>query len=330
MIEHIRRIDTNREALGLGNFNPLLESRIRSPRAEIFKSVLAQCSAIAWQRSLQHDLTSGILYRPQGTKRRQRGRQYICIGTLRILHLCIAGLVIGIHKEVPRARPVRPAEVGVFDVEWADDVGHAKTVQHILGRNVPRSPRTQVYDPTRLPVFSEPRPDPGGIPQKKLAGANRQFKCAVVDYDMLPMRGKQRVVSGPIRGIGDERRACAVRSFPGIKSEVPAPRVSQLGAESGRRSKRNLGLQRMVIGMTEARFHDGGGNLRIGPDKVFRKLPAIPENRSGQAGKKAALRVRLVTSRDAGIEWAIDGQRAQRAGQCRVASIRKVVSSIAR
>src|SRR4030095_8137348 len=116
------------------------------------------------------------------------------------------------------------------------------------------------------------------------------------------MRGKQRVVSGSIRGIRDERRTRAVCSFTGIKSEVPAPRIRQLVAETSGRTKRNLGLQGMVIGMAEARFHYGGANVRIGPDKVFRNLPAVPENRSGQAGKKAALRVRLVTSRDAGIE----------------------------
>src|SRR5262249_52984205 len=145
--------DTKCKALRLGNLNALLKSRIESPRAKIFKSVLAKCSAIAWQRSLQHDLTGGILYRLQGTKGRQRRRQYICIGALRIPHLCIARLVIGIHKEVARARPVRPAEVSVFDVEWADDVGHAKVVHHTLGRNIPRSSRTQVQDPTGLPVF---------------------------------------------------------------------------------------------------------------------------------------------------------------------------------
>src|SRR5262249_36626094 len=145
---------------------------------------------------------------------------------------------------------------GVTDVsvKWPDDIRHTKTVQHTLRRNVTRSTRAHVEDPTGLPVFREPRPESGRIPEKKFARADRQFKRAVVDDYMTPICGQQRVVCGPIGGIR-ESGAEPVWTFPRGLSQVTAPGVSQLRTHSGSRSKRNLGLQRMIVGVSQVCFH---------------------------------------------------------------------------
>src|SRR5262249_2559063 len=109
--------------------------------------------------------------------------------------------------------------------------------------------------------------------------------------------------------------------FRRSRSEVPAPGVSQLRTHSGCRSKRNLSLQRMIVGVSQVCFHDGVADLRIRLNEIFRELLAVPENRSRKTGKKAALRVRLITRRNAGIDGAIDSQRVERVGYRHILSV---------
>src|SRR5205823_966403 len=72
----------------------------------------------------------------------------------------------------------------------------------------------------------------------------------------------------------------------------------------------------------------GRAELRIRLDKVFREQPAISQSGSRETGKKAALRVRLVTGRCGGIECATESQGVQRGGQRRIVSIREVRSRV--
>src|SRR5262249_52351758 len=108
--------------------------------------------------------------------------------------------------------------------------------------------RTHVDDLTGLSVFRKPRLQSGRISEKKFAWADRKFERAVVDDDMTPMCVQQGVVCSTIGGIC-EGGAELVWFFRRRRSEVPALGVSQLRTHFGCRSKRNLGLQRMIVGV---------------------------------------------------------------------------------
>src|SRR5262245_27609284 len=55
----------------------------------------------------------------------------------------------------------------------------------------------------------------------------------------------------------------------------------------------------MVIGMAEVGFHNGAAELRIGLDKVFRELLAVPEDRSGViSGNSVGQCIQSVRKRD--------------------------------
>ena len=73
MIEDIGGIETNREAPALADLNAFLDGHVRRPRAETLQSVLSKCTARAGLRSLQHNLTGGII--PQRIQRAKRRRQ---------------------------------------------------------------------------------------------------------------------------------------------------------------------------------------------------------------------------------------------------------------
>ena len=77
----------------------------------------------------------------------------------------------------------------------------------------------------------------------------------------------------------------------------------------------------MIVGVSQVCFHDGVADLRIRLNEIFRELLAIPENGSRNTGKKAALRVRLVTGRNGGIELAVDSQRVERVGYRHIVSV---------
>jgi hypothetical protein len=71
----------------------------------------------------------------------------------------------------------------------------------------------------------------------------------------------------------------------------------------------------MVIGVAEVRFIDGRVGLRIGLDKVFRRV--LSEDRPGEAGKRAPQGIGLSAGRESAISCkkAIDREGVQR-GDC--------------
>src|SRR5580765_5603006 len=153
----------------------------------------------------------------------------------------------------------------VLDVERPDNIGNSITVQHACGRDITGGPGGQVHNPTRLPVFRQPRPDSMRTAEQELAGSDRQSKRTVVDQSMLAVSGCERVVTSTIRGIRVDS-ARPIWSLNKTLPQIPAPGIGSLRTHAGNRPKRNLSLQRMVIGMAKVGFQNGAAELWIGLD----------------------------------------------------------------
>ena len=119
------------------------------------------------------------------------------------------------------------------------------------------------------------------------------------------------------------RGAGAIGSLTRNLPEIAAPRVGYLRAHAGNRPNGKLCLKGMVIGVAEVRFINGRVGLRIGLDKVFRRV--LSKDRPGEASERAPLGIRLSAGGESTIsyEQAIDSQSVQRAGQCLIVSIRE-------
>jgi len=135
MIENVRRIQTDRHALGLREFDFLLDGHVGGPGTQPLDCPLTQGASFSRKRCLQHDLAAGIRDPVQRTN--ARGAQVRidkgAIEALRIPNLRIQGVAIAIGEHVPRSRTVGPRLYVVFAFERTHDVGSSETVQHATG-----------------------------------------------------------------------------------------------------------------------------------------------------------------------------------------------------
>ena len=179
MVEDVGGIQPDGEALGLAEPEPLLDGHVGGPTTHVLKPILTERTALSRKWSLQHNLATRVLNGIESTSGGHVCNNIVGIVALRVLYSRIGGSAVAVRKDVAVKGTFFPEVVQVLDIEIADNVRHTKTVQHALRRDVGRTSGSHVYNPARLPVLREPRPDTRCVAEEKLVGSDRECERAI-------------------------------------------------------------------------------------------------------------------------------------------------------